>query len=144
MSEHDHDDDRVAAERPADGPAEGPVEADGTVPAEDDAVRRCAYCGAELPPDGGLEVALWRPVPLDLPEDDDLPVGPDRVAAVVCSQSHAARWLDGDAPPAAEQTGGRPPLEPADRLTVAAFAVALALLVGLTLIGGWTVVGWLF
>lgn len=69
---------------------------------------------------------------------------PDVAVLTFCSERHAARWLGGELAP----TGGLPlkrePLRGADRLTAAALLLALAVLVGLTIAGAWTVWNWIF
>lgn len=99
---------------------------------------RCAFCGADVLPGTGLEVELLS---RETPDDDE--PAPEPVRITVCSHRHAARWLDGDDPPTATRLRSRAPLSWGDRVTVGLLGLALAVLVGLTLLGAWTAIGWL-
>lgn len=127
---------------------------------------RCAYCGVELEPGYGLTLDLRHrgaraaaEAPAaeasaaqdaghrDHADGGDPDAGgpsADHAQLTFCTQRHAARWLDGDAPPIAVRLPPRAPLALADRVTVGAVALAVAVLVGLTLVGAWTVGRWLF
>lgn len=98
---------------------------------------RCSYCGLELEPGYGIVLDVQRP---DAPGTDET----NRVTVSFCTQRHAARWLEGDAPPSVVRLPHREPLSTGDRLLAGLVVVAVALLVGLTLVGAWTVGGWIF
>ena len=106
--------------------------------ADGDAERpRCSYCGLELEPGYGIVLDVHRP---DVPATDES----ERTTVSFCTQRHAARWLDDDTPPGAIRLPRREPLSTGDRLLAGLVVLAVALLVGLTLVGAWTVGGWIF